>query len=42
MQIVLSEEIYIKLVKEEIEIWIKNDVGLRTELREHLLDYDRE
>ena len=27
-----------KLVKEKIEIWIKNDVGLRTELREHLLD----
>ena len=27
-----------KLVKEQIEIWIKNDVGLRTELREHLLD----
>ena len=27
-----------KLVKEKIDIWIKNDVGLRTELREHLLD----
>ena len=35
---VLQKKFIAKLVKEEIEIWIKNDVGLRTELREHLLD----
>ena len=38
MQIFLRKKFIAKLVKEKIDIWIKNDVGLRTELREHLLD----
>ena len=33
-----QKKIYSKISKKQIEIWIKNDVGLRTELREHLLD----